>query len=224
MRCRSCRTRIRTRRPPMRGTTSSPSSSASRCAPRSTGSTPDGVSRFRPCPQDEVEAATGTAEVTAERRHSRGGRSRRCSRCGHGRRPFRPRCSCHERPTRSHPAAPARRDPADRARRHDGRDDAGDHPRTPRHRRRAPRVQLEQFDLPPDGDRVGVEAVRVARIDRRAAGVGYAAAVGPVQHQRRAGLEQQRRGQPEKDGSAGRPAGDWCEQQRNASSRTPPTS
>ena len=27
------------------------------------GSTPDGVSRFRPCPQDEVEAATGTAEV-----------------------------------------------------------------------------------------------------------------------------------------------------------------
>lgn len=27
------------------------------------GSTPDGVSRYRPCPQDEVEAATGTAEV-----------------------------------------------------------------------------------------------------------------------------------------------------------------
>ena len=27
------------------------------------GSTPDGVSRFRPCPQDEVEAATGTAEI-----------------------------------------------------------------------------------------------------------------------------------------------------------------
>ncbi len=29
-----------------------------------TGSTPDGVSHFRPCPQDEIEAATGTAEVT----------------------------------------------------------------------------------------------------------------------------------------------------------------
>jgi type IV pilus assembly protein PilW len=27
------------------------------------GTTPDGVSRFRPCPQTEVEAATGTAEV-----------------------------------------------------------------------------------------------------------------------------------------------------------------
>ncbi|HTN50747.1 MAG TPA: PilW family protein [Burkholderiaceae bacterium] len=27
------------------------------------GSTPDGVSRYRPCPQNEVEAATGTAEV-----------------------------------------------------------------------------------------------------------------------------------------------------------------
>jgi Type IV Pilus-assembly protein W len=27
------------------------------------GTTPDGISRFRPCPQTEVEAATGTAEV-----------------------------------------------------------------------------------------------------------------------------------------------------------------
>ncbi len=29
-----------------------------------TGMTPDGVSRFRPCPQNEQEAATGTAETT----------------------------------------------------------------------------------------------------------------------------------------------------------------
>jgi Tfp pilus assembly protein PilW len=28
------------------------------------GTTPDGVSRFRPCPQTEVEAATGTAEIS----------------------------------------------------------------------------------------------------------------------------------------------------------------
>ncbi len=27
------------------------------------GTTPDGVSRYRPCPQNEVEAATGTVEV-----------------------------------------------------------------------------------------------------------------------------------------------------------------
>ena len=27
------------------------------------GTTPDGVSRYRPCPQDEIQAATGTAEV-----------------------------------------------------------------------------------------------------------------------------------------------------------------
>ena len=36
--------------------------------------------------------------------------------------------------------------------------------------------------------------------------MGYAVAIGAVQHQRRAGLEKQRGGQPEKDGSAGRPA------------------
>ena len=29
------------------------------------GTTPDGISRFRPCPQNEVEAATGTLEVQA---------------------------------------------------------------------------------------------------------------------------------------------------------------
>ena len=110
--------------------------------------TPDGVSHFRPCPQDEVEAATEPPNRRQRRlRAADDHAGLHAASAGAGRSGLK---SCHERPMTpsSSSAAPARRDPADRARRHDGRDDAGDHPRAPRHRRRAPRVQLEQCRSP----------------------------------------------------------------------------